>query len=431
MSKLTSFLAFSLLTVSALLAAPDQDKQSGRSQNGKPVKSEAKPSAQKFYTDGQPTEAKYQVFPAESIRDDNAVSSRRLSGDEVNKIVAFSVLLISSCSFFWWLGRKQGKRSASSSSTSTTIGSNHSQLASDVINSLSARLNSLATANDLSKAQTSINASISTLGSSLVPKVTEAAIAALAKSELGELRQKLANSQSELDKAKCEIMEKDGLIAVATSGFESAHKTLARLESEKKDIAEQLSLAQGSFAEITKRLEASEKSVQEAQALSRERQAEVERLISEVNKGYEVLAPANLKATELRDQLHAMYQGSLSGNSASVSAWTTLTVFVSAQADPSAKDFQLQIVRRLGVTLVSYWKQQGLTDKERHDRLIQWAKALNEHADGRYNLLVPTLGEPVDRSRMSCATSVTAIREVLCWQVRNPAGANFSLAEVA
>jgi hypothetical protein len=32
---------------------------------------------------------------------------------------------------------------------------------------------------------------------------------------------------------------------------------------------------------------------------------------------------------------------------------------------------------------------------------------------------------------MSCATTVTVVREVLCWQVRNPAGANFSLAEVA
>jgi hypothetical protein len=32
---------------------------------------------------------------------------------------------------------------------------------------------------------------------------------------------------------------------------------------------------------------------------------------------------------------------------------------------------------------------------------------------------------------MACTTSATSVREVLCWQVRNPTGANFSLADVA
>jgi len=156
-----------------------------------------------------------------------------------------------------------------------------------------------------------------------------------------------------------------------------------------------------------------------------------EGLRAEANKSFEVLAPAKLKTTELGAQMQAMYQAALAGDVAAIAAWSTLTTFASAQADPAAKDFQLQIVRRLGVALVGYWKHQSLSEKERHEKLSQWAKSLNEHADSRYNLLVPGLGEPIDKTRMTCATSSTAIREVLCWQVRNPSGASFSLAEVA
>jgi hypothetical protein len=430
MQKFTSLLAVSLLTISTLLAAPEQDKQGGRPQNGKPVKVDAekqKPSTQKVSTVNQPSEGKYQIVTTESTKDADSVSSRQITGDKVNLIVGVVVLflLIGLLAFYFM------RRRAPSGSASATPGSADGQLASGVINSLSLRLNSLATASDVSKAQTSINASIATLGSSLVLKVAEASIAAMAKSELGELRQKLANALSELDKAKRESVEKDSQIAAVASGSESAQKSLTRLESEKADLVGKLSIAQSQLFEVTSRLEASGQLVQAAQTVAIEHQAEIERLRGEVNKAYEVLAPAKLKETELRDQVQAMYQESLSGNAASISVWTTLTAFVSAQADPAAKDFQLQIVRRLGLSLVNYWKQQGLTDKERHDKLLHWAKSLNEHADGRYNLLVPSLGEPVDRSRMSCATTVTVVREVLCWQVRNPAGANFSLAEVA
>ena len=430
MQKFTSLLAVSLLTISSLLAVPEQDKQGARPQNGKPVKVDAEkqqPSTQKVSTVNQPSEGKYQIVTAESPKDADAVSSRQITGDNVNLIVGLIVLLLLVGLLLWYLK----SRRAPSGSASATLGSADGQLASGAINSLTLRLNSLATASDVSKAQTSINASIATLGASLVPKVAEAAIAAMAKSELGELRQKLANALSELDKAKRESVLKDSQIAAVTSGSESAQISLTRLESEKADLVGKLSLAQGKLDEVTLRLEASGKSVIAAQALAIEHQADIERLRGEVNKAYEVLAPAKLKETELRDQVQAMYQESLSGNVASISVWTTLTAFVSAQADPAAKDFQLQIVRRLGLSLVYYWKQQGLTDKERHDKLLHWARSLNEHADGRYNLLVPSLGEPVDRSRMSCATTVTVVREVLCWQVRNPAGANFSLAEVA
>jgi hypothetical protein len=44
---------------------------------------------------------------------------------------------------------------------------------------------------------------------------------------------------------------------------------------------------------------------------------------------------------------------------------------------------------------------------------------------------VPAIGAPVDRTKMTTASSASIVQEVLCWQVRNPAGANYSLAEVA
>jgi hypothetical protein len=206
---------------------------------------------------------------------------------------------------------------------------------------------------------------------------------------------------------------------------------LNKAEDVNQTLNENLTRLQGAVERLEKELAVSQGLVASTKDHAEELKRAADVFRAEANKGYELLAPAKLKDTDQGAQLHAMYQESLAGNVASISAWTTLTAFVAAQADPAAKDFQLQIVRRLGVTFVNYWKHQGLSEKERHDKLVSWAKSLNEHADGRYNLLVPSLGEPVDRSRMSCATTVTVVREVLCWQVRNPAGANFSLAEVA
>jgi hypothetical protein len=121
----------------------------------------------------------------------------------------------------------------------------------------------------------------------------------------------------------------------------------------------------------------------------------------------------------------------LAGSVSATAAWSALTAFASAEADAQAKDFQLHILKRLGAVLVNYWKGQGSPPKDSHERLTHWARCLNEQAKGRYNLFVPAIGAPVDRTKMTTASSASIVQEVLCWQVRNPAGANYSLAEVA
>jgi hypothetical protein len=305
------------------------------------------------------------------------------------------------------------------------------QQLSQAIFALNGRLNVLATAANVTNAQTSINSNFANLERTLVPKVADAAVAAMSKSELGELRLKLSSALSNFEKAKLDLNDKDSQLGMALEGSKIAKNALITAQGENKISSDNLTRMQGEIDRLKRELEDIQILVKSTEAKAVEQKVAADLLRTESTKGYEVLAPAKLNETSLGVQVHALYQESMAGNAASIAAWTTLTAFVSAQADPLAKDFQLQIVRRLGVTLVSYWKHQGHTEKDRHDRLVDWAKSLNEHADGRYNLLVPSLGEPIDRSRMSCATSVTVIREVLCWQVRNPLGANFSLAEVA
>lgn len=144
------------------------------------------------------------------------------------------------------------------------------------------------------------------------------------------------------------------------------------------------------------------------------------------------LAPKFLADPEIAQFMRKLHAESLAGVGSATAAWSTLTAFASAEADPAAKDFLLHVLKRLGSVLVHYWKEQpGSTPRDRLERLSHWARCLNEQAQGRFNLFVPAIGAPVDRTKMATLTSATVVQEVLCWQVRNPAGANYSLAEVA
>lgn len=203
-----------------------------------------------------------------------------------------------------------------------------------------------------------------------------------------------------------------------------------KLVADKDEIQRKLDEAVAASQKLEQDL-SSERSLSESQRLKiNSTEQELLRLTALTHQAFETLAPSKLRGTELSPQVEALHREALAGEASAVSAWSTLASFGSAQTDPAAKDFQLQIVRRLGVVLVQYWKQKGLTEKERYEYLALWAKCLNEHADGRYNLFVPGLGAPIDKTRMVCASSATSVHEVLCWQIRNPAGVNFMLAEV-
>jgi len=265
----------------------------------------------------------------------------------------------------------------------------------------------------------------------LLRSVAAEAVKAMGASELGIVRDKLAECERLLATVKAEEASAKRQVEEGLANYRrlqedgaTARSRLDELGAVKFDLERQL-------AEFRTSLEEQQKIVRATQIDLEAKKSECEVIRAQAAEPYNQLVPHSLRDSELAQAMASFFSEALGGQPAAVSVWSVLTTFGSAQADAAAKDFQLQIVRRLGVVLVLYWKNKGLGEKERHELLSAWAKCLNEHADGRYNLFVPGLGTPIDRTRMACTTSATTVHEVLCWQVRNPAGANFSLAEVA
>jgi septal ring factor EnvC (AmiA/AmiB activator) len=204
-----------------------------------------------------------------------------------------------------------------------------------------------------------------------------------------------------------------------------------RLLAESEAHARNLSSIQAEVSKLSTELESERASLVSVRDELKHAREEIRSQGEKSIRAYESLVPSKLHVTELSSQIEVVHREAIIGDAPAISAWSALSSFGAAQQDPLAKDFQLQIVRRLGVVLVQYWKQRGLSEKERHEHLSLWAKHLNEHAEGRYNLFVPGLGAPIDKTRMVSASGGATVHEVLCWQIRNPSGANFMLAEVA
>jgi hypothetical protein len=387
----------------------------------------AKPAAAKPNPDGNFIEAKYGVKPMEQTEKDvTGEGFFQTKIAQVFLVVLLLGVLVLLILFFWPRKKVQVAAQAYSTPAQPSTGSSAElQQLSQAIQAINVRLQNIVAG------QTSISSNITSLGTSLAPKVAEAAVTALTNSDLGKARQKIASLENGLAAAQAEVRlaaEERGKFSDESLSLKGQLDLTLR---EKRVAEENATAAEATASRLQSELEAKAALITQAQAEATTERNAVAQLRANANKGYELLAPAKLKATDLAAQMQEMYQASLSGEVAAIAAWSALTTFASAQADPAAKDFQLQIVRRLGVVLVGYWKHQSLSEKDRHEKLSQWAKRLNEHADSRFNLLVPALGEPIDKTRMTCTTSSTAIREVLCWQVRNPSGASFSLAEVA
>jgi hypothetical protein len=387
----------------------------------------AKPAAAKPNLEGNLTEVKYGVKPMEPTEKD--VTGEGLFQTKIAQVFLVVVVLgvlVLLILFFWPRKKVQVAAQAYSPPAQPSTGSSAElQQLSQSIQAINVRLQNIVAG------QTSISSNITSLGTSLAPKVAEAAVTALTNSDLGKARQKIASLESDLTEARSDAHASKQLAQKHQDDSSMQKAEAERALREKRMAEEKFTVAEATASRLQSDLESKAALITQAQAEAATERNAAAQLRADANKGYEVLAPAKLKATDLAAQMQEMYQASLSGEVAAIAAWSALTTFASAQADPAAKDFQLQIVRRLGVVLVGYWKHQSLSEKDRHEKLSQWAKRLNEHADSRFNLLVPALGEPIDKTRMTCATSSTAIREVLCWQVRNPSGASFSLAEVA
>lgn len=225
------------------------------------------------------------------------------------------------------------------------------------------------------------------------------------------LRSIVEDNRVELDESNAERLRQRGEIERLTADLEG-------LEHKYGDVTRLLSVTEQKLASANVHLEDARRSADTAGL--------------QLEASFALMAPRFLSDPESVALMRKLHLASLSGSAVAAAAWSTLTAFASAEADPAARDFQLHVLKRLGSVLVSYWKEQpGSSPKDRHERLSHWARCLNEHAQGRYNLFVPAIGSPVDRTKMSTLTSATVVQEVLCWQVRNPAGANYSLAEVA
>lgn len=387
----------------------------------------AKPGPAKPNLDGNFTEVKYGVNPIEP-------TDKVGQGDGFFQSQAFFlILLVIFVAIVLWIFRNYllskkpvaEAQLVSSVKQPSAVASAEVQQLNQLVGSLTSKIQSLAIGQD------NIRASIKSLGDSLAPKVAEASVTALTNSDLGKAKKKIETLEGELFAAQASLRlaaDERGRFSEDSLRWKGQAEQAAR---EKGEAEEKVANAQATITRQQSELDAKAQLIADAQAEATNERNAAAQLRADANKGYEVMVPAKLKGTELGVQMQAIYEAALAGDVAAIAAWSTLTTFASAQADPAAKDFQLQIVRRLGVALVGHWKHQGLSDKERHERLSHWAKSLNEHADNRFNLLVPALGEPIDKTRMTCASTSTAIREVLCWQVRNPSGASFSLAEVA
>jgi predicted nucleic acid-binding Zn-ribbon protein len=246
-----------------------------------------------------------------------------------------------------------------------------------------------------------------------------------ARAEVAPLQERINRLSAEAETLKSDLSDARNNLDTARSERETSRNSEMELRKDKDELS-------GKKSQLESELKSERDSLASAkEALLAARQA-AETNGVQLEASFARLAPKFLADLEIAQFMRKLHGESLAGVGSATAAWSTLTAFASAEADPAAKDFLLHVLKRLGSVLVHYWKEQpGSSPKDRHERLSHWARCLNEHAQGRYNLFVPAIGAPVDRTKMSTLTSATVVQEVLCWQVRNPAGANYSLAEVA
>lgn len=289
----------------------------------------------------------------------------------------------------------------------------------------------IAAISNVEKAVASLQASLSGMQQTLPQAAGKAAADEVSKSQVGDLKEKLASLQSELDAAAALAATNQQATERANAAAIDADRAKHQAVTEHDAVRDSLRHSEASVAQLRQELEDKARQIQQAsedfhsaQKLSLAAQNEVKRTL-------EVNVPKGISDPVVVAQMQALHREAIQGSAPAVIAWATLCSFSAADVDPSSKDFLLHALKRLGSVLVNYWKaQEGSTAKDRHEKLAHWAKCLSEHGQGRFSLIVPPLGSPVNKAAMSTAGSATTVQEVLTWQVRNPAGATFSLAEI-
>lgn len=289
----------------------------------------------------------------------------------------------------------------------------------------------IATIANLDKQLSTLQTAIIDMQQTLPQAAGKAAADEVSKSQVGDLRSKISQLQAELDSANSKASLDRRALDTANAGAIDADRAKQQAISDLRTANLALQESQAREAALRQDIEGKKRDlqlaldeVQSAQVLCQEAKGDLQRT-------WEFNIPAGISEPELVAQMQALHREAIKGNSSSVIAWATLSSFAAADTDPSSKDFLLHVVKRLGLVLVSHWKtQESISPKERHEKLSQWAKCLTAHAQGRFSLIVPPIGAPVNKTTMATADNATTVQEVLCWQVRNPSGATFSLAEI-
>jgi hypothetical protein len=307
-------------------------------------------------------------------------------------------------------------------------------VATEVVRGMAASpvLSKIATISNLERQLTSLQTSVNSMQQTLPQAAGKAAADEVSKSQVGDMKSKLAQLQAELDAANSKASLDRQSLDTANAEVIDADRAKRQAMS---DLSSATAALQGSQArEAQLRQDIEDKTCELQLALDEVRSAQMlcQQAKGELQRTWEVGVPAGISDPELIAQMKALHRESIKGNSSSMVAWATLSSFAAADADPASNEFLLQVVRRLSLVLVSHWKtQESISQKDRHAKLSQWAKCLTAHAQGKFSLIVPPIGAPVNKTTMATADNATTVQEVLCWQVRNSAGSTFSLAEIA
>jgi len=307
-------------------------------------------------------------------------------------------------------------------------------VAAEVVKGMAANpaLSKIAAISNVERLVMALQASLTSMQQTLPQAAGKAAADEVSKSQVGDLKVKLNELQSQLDKAISQALANRDAFEKATAAATDADRARHQAVSDLGTANAALQGSQTREAQLRQELDAKDRTLQLARDDVQSTQRLCQEAKNELQLTLEVNIPTGISDPQLMAQMKALHREAIQSNSSSVIAWATLTSFAAADADPASKDFLLHVLKRLGLVLVSHWKtQEASTPKDRHEKLSHWAKCLTEHAQGRFSLIVPPLGAPVNRTAMATAGSATTVQEVLTWQVRNPAGVTFSLAEIA
>jgi len=309
---------------------------------------------------------------------------------------------------------------------------NPKEVAEEVMKGLNERLSAQAKTQDLVRPIAEIKAILNSMQQTLPQVAGKAAAEEVSKSQVGDLKEKLVALQSQFDAAAAQAATSQQATERANAAAIDADRAKHQAVTERDAALDSLRHTEATVAQLRQELDSKERHIQQASEDVQSAQKLSLAAQNEVKRTLEVNVPPGISDPMVVAQMQALHREAIQGSAPAVIAWATLCSFSAADVDPSSKDFLLHALKRLGSVLVNYWKaQEGSTAKDRHEKLAHWAKCLSELAQGRFSLIVPPLGSPVNKAAMSSAGSATTVQEVLTWQVRNPAGATFSLAEIA